>query len=94
MRHTRQIRLPEIGEAGQARLASSEVVLGGRGLARDVERTYLRLAGATPREDAAGDGADEVDVSSLGLRHAAARDVGEGALRALAAVRRIVGIGT
>jgi len=29
-RHGRQIRLPEVGEAGQTRLEASEVVLGGR----------------------------------------------------------------
>ena len=88
-RASRQIRLAEIGEQGQARIASSEVPLGGRGLARDIERAYLAAAGAKPVEN--GDGIT-VDADALGLRHAAAREVGEGALRALAAIRRIVGM--
>jgi molybdopterin/thiamine biosynthesis adenylyltransferase len=45
-RYTRQIRLREIGEGGQARLEAAEILLGGEGVARDVERAYLRLAGA------------------------------------------------
>ncbi len=45
LHHQRQISLPEIGEAGQERLESSEVVLTASGDARDVEATYLRLAG-------------------------------------------------
>jgi hypothetical protein len=89
IRHGRQIRLPEIGEAGQARLARREVVLGGAGAAREIEATYLVRAGARI-VDAPGAGAAPLvgiaDAGALGLRHAAARDVAEGALRALVAI--------
>lgn len=44
-RYGRQIRLREIGEAGQERLASARARLGGRGAARVVEGLYLRAAG-------------------------------------------------
>jgi len=84
-RHARQIRV--LGAEAQTRLAASSIVLGGRGLAREIERSYLTAAGATPSEDGEP---IEVDVDALGLRHAAARDVGEGALRALVAIRRFV----
>jgi hypothetical protein len=92
-RFTRQIRLREIGERGQAKLEAAEIVLGGRGEAREVERTYLRLAGARPLEAGAPGAALDVDVTSLGFRHATARAVGEGALRALTAILRILEVG-
>lgn len=86
LRYTRQIRLPEIGEEGQARLAAATVAPSGLGEARTIEATYLRLAGiGTVRDDEVG--ALDVDVASLGVRDPAARDVAEGALRALAAIR-------
>jgi hypothetical protein len=118
-RYGRQIRLAEIGEQGQERLLAAEVVLGGEGVARDVERKYLEVAGVRTREEGAagagagtgtgtgtGAGADadadadagadageaELDVASLGLRHEAARAVGEGALRALVAMRAVLGM--
>lgn len=86
LRYTRQIRLPEIGEAGQARLAAAAIAPSGQGYARTIEATYLRLAGVgTVREEEVG--TLDADVSSLGVRDPAARDVAEGALRALAAIR-------
>lgn len=88
-RYGRQIRLAEIGEAGQVRLLAAAPTLGARGFAREVERAYLALAGASPVDSGAAAPA-EVDVAALGLRHDAAREVGEGALRALAALRAIV----
>lgn len=87
-RFGRQLRLAEIGEAGQERLLAATVALGGAGLAREVERTYVERAGARTTEGST----EEVDIASLELRHAAARDVGEGALRALVAMRAILGL--
>ncbi|MCL2778575.1 MAG: hypothetical protein FWD73_11270 [Polyangiaceae bacterium] len=98
-RYVRQVRVAEIGEAGQARLAASLVVLQGQGFAREIEEMYLRLAGvpiaplAAP--SAGADAANEllpVDASSLGIENAAARDVAAGAWRALVAMRQILGI--
>ena len=83
-RYARQIRL--IGQEAQSRLSSETVSLGGSGLAREIEHRYLVAAGVSIGEGEAA----SVDVDSLGLRHAAARDVGEGALRALVAMRRIL----
>jgi hypothetical protein len=97
VKHGRQIRLAEIGEAGQARLASRAVAPCGQGLAREIEETYLSRAGVRVREDGVragegdGDGAPlRVDPALLGLRRAGAREVGEGALRALAAIRALL----
>ena len=97
-RHGRQIRLPEIGEAGQARLLAAEVTLGGAGDAREIERAYLRGAGVrvseagAPRPPAEAKAYAEL-LATLGLRDRAARDVGDGALRALIAMRAVLGIG-
>lgn len=89
LRFTRQIRLPEIGEAGQSRLAETQVTLSAKDEdARAFELAYLAAAGVTVVE---GEGALEVDVDALGLRDPAARAVGEGALRALVAMRKILG---
>jgi hypothetical protein len=92
VRYGRQIRLREIGHAGQERLSTSAVVPKGQGPAREIEATYLRYAGVPVTEK---DGLEvEVDVSTLGLSNHAAREVGEGALRALEAMRRILGLAT
>jgi len=80
-------------------------VLGGEGFAREIERMYLRLAGARPVEAGAVTtapaapeahaalAAHDAPVAALGLRHEAAREVGDGALRALVAIRAILGVG-
>lgn len=89
LRYTRQIRLPEIGEAGQARLAAAAIAPSGAGDARAIEVTYLRLAGVgAVRDDETA--ARDVDPSTLGVRDPAAREVAEGALRALAALREVL----
>jgi hypothetical protein len=100
-RFGRQIRLAEIGEAGQAKLCAARVELGSTGFARSVEERYVRAAGmqvldssgcasSTPTstvfDSSSSHGAANADVATLGLRHAPARDVAEGALRALVAV--------
>ena len=97
-RFTRQIRLADVGEAGQARLEAAPLVLGGVGFARTIEERYLVAAGVgrgRSGSDAGDIGASppRVDASVLGLRHEAPREVGEGALRALVAIRRALGLG-
>ncbi len=104
-RYGRQVRLPEIGEAGQARLCASEVVIGGAGDARTVEAAYVARAGIRVVDDASAeakaktkalaDGSDKAlaaALASLGLKDSAAREVGDGALRALLAMRKILGM--
>ncbi|MCL2723003.1 MAG: hypothetical protein FWD69_01060 [Polyangiaceae bacterium] len=91
-RYERQIRVPEIGEEGQVRLGAAAVVLGGQGFVREIEATYLRLAGVGRVASCNLKVAcvRELDVASLGIDHAAAREVAEGSLRALIAMRHIV----
>lgn len=103
VRHGRQIRLPEIGEAGQERLCASEVAVQSSNDAREIEAEYLTRSGirvvaapsapAAPAASANGGTAarDEV-LASLGVRDAAARDVAVGALSALVAIRGVLGI--
>lgn len=103
-RHGRQIRLAEIGEAGQARLASAHAVLRSSGAARTIETAYLRAAGVGVDDVDAGDaaaaaggasgGADAVlrQEETLGLTDPTARDVARGALAALIAMREILGV--
>jgi molybdopterin/thiamine biosynthesis adenylyltransferase len=104
-RYGRQVRLPEIGEAGQARLLASEVVIGGAGDARTVEAAYVARAGSRVVDDAKAealaltkaiaDGSEKTraDVfASLGLKDVSVREVGDGALRALLAMRKILGM--
>lgn len=93
VRFSRQIRLPEIGEHGQARLSSSEVRPTARGFARVVESRYLALAGVRVVDDpprATDDAGADDPIGELGLRHAAAREIADGALRALGVIRRVV----
>lgn len=102
-RYGRQIRLPEIGEAGQELLCASEVVLGGAGEARTVEASYVARAGIRVVDDASAeakakaraiaDGTDRVyldALAALGFKDSMAREVGDGALRALLAMRNVL----
>jgi hypothetical protein len=89
-RFTRQIRLVEVGEAGQARIAAATVGLASSGYAREIEERYLLAAGITP----VGDRPPEMSAEVLGLRNAAAREVGQGAFHALLAFRRALAIET
>lgn len=89
LRFTRQIRLPEIGEAGQARLAAAKVALSAKDEdTQAFELGYLQAAGVTVIE---GERDLTVDVDALGLQDPAARCVGEGALRALVTIKEILG---
>jgi hypothetical protein len=120
-RHSRQVRLVEIGEAGQARLGGATVAVGGRGtLGAEVEARYLAGAGvgtlivadeASMQAARAVDPAakvlveaDVVEVSKGSLARdrtsptfdvgdPAARDIAEGAWRALRAIREALAPG-
>lgn len=89
-RYGRQIRLVDVGEAGQARLCAAEVELATAGFARAIEARYLEGAGM--RVEGEGGAPARIDVATLGLRHVHAREVGEGALSALVAIRAALGI--
>jgi hypothetical protein len=88
-RYTRQRRLREIGDAGQARLQSAAVALGGSEGAL-VELVYLHRAGV-----------GSVTLDALGVsrpfahgavfRHAASRRHASGAWRALRTLVEVVG---
>ena len=79
-------------------------MLSGAGDAREVEASYLRLAGAKVREaypsaSAKAKAKTRPDeklatdaLKALGIRDLAARDVAEGAMRALVAMRTILGV--
>jgi len=90
-RFARQIRLADIGSSGQAKLCAAKVAIRSQGFVRTIEQRYALTAGlsdteAEPTIDPARVDAD-ADAAALGLRHSAAREVAEGALRALAAIR-------
>jgi hypothetical protein len=102
-RYGRQIRLAEIGEAGQAKLCAAKAAPRNTGLAGAVEVRYLAGAGVevrpvarapASRESHAGDTASpsEPAVADLGLRHPAAREVAAGALAALDVIRAALGL--
>lgn len=92
LRYTRQIRLPEIGEAGQARLSGAQVPLSARDEdARAIELAYLHAGGVTVVEGERELAAADTALEALGLKDPAARAVGEGALRALVAMKEILG---
>ncbi len=93
-RYSRQTRLPEIGREGQAKLTAASVVVRSSGFAATIEERYVRLAGMLVASDAPSVDADVIDAKAagvmLGLRHAPAREVAEGALRALVAIGLVV----
>ena len=87
LRYGRQSRLPEIGDVGQARLCEARIALGADGFTRTIEERYVRGIGAIVDE---GGRTFAVDPTPLGFESPAAREVGEGALRALVALRAIL----
>jgi hypothetical protein len=105
VRHGRQIRLSEIGEAGQERLSRTDVVLGATGDAREVEAAYVARAGMRVVDDARADAKEKAKVgadgqaavraqalASLGISDSKALEVADGALRALLAMRKALGL--
>lgn len=102
-RYTRQIRLAEIGARGQEALLAARVAPAGEGESARVEAEYLRRAGVGVASDHESTGA-EADASAasrrrvaraaleaLGVQSPGPRDVAEGALLALEALRSVLG---
>ncbi|MGO8992918.1 MAG: hypothetical protein ACLQVI_06295 [Polyangiaceae bacterium] len=85
LRFTRQVRLAEVGEEGQARLTCVAVRVAHDGLAGDVEARYLVGAGA--RVAVPLGGTVEPLPSWLASLSPVAREVASGAYAALSAVR-------
>jgi hypothetical protein len=88
-RFTRQVRLAEVGEEGQARLEGALVRVEGDGLAGRVEARYLRGAGVGVV------GSDPTIVPAdapawLTSLTPAARDVASGAYAALDVIRAVL----
>ena len=107
VRYGRQIRLAEIGEAGQERLLTTDVVLGAVGDAREIEATYVARTGMHVVDDARADAKEKAEaladgqaaaraavLASLGIADVKALDVADGALRALLALRKALGMGS
>lgn len=90
-RYGRQTRLADIGEAGQARLSATKVSPSASGFAADIESRYLAAAGVTVTAARVESSVDASALPDLGLRHAAPREVADGALRALLAIRAALG---
>jgi hypothetical protein len=84
LRYGRQMMLPEIGDAGQAKLARAVVALGGEGLSHEIAASYAERAGVG--QVVAGP-IDEAALAPSFLRHAATRAVVSGARAALSALR-------
>jgi sulfur-carrier protein adenylyltransferase/sulfurtransferase len=83
-RYARQMRLAEVGDAGQRRLGDARAAVAGEGLKHEVATAYASRAGI------GGIVAGEVDESSLApsfIEHAAPRAVVAGSRAALAALR-------
>lgn len=89
LRFTRQTRLAEIGERGQARLSAAIVPITTAGFAADIEARYLRGAGVilATTEGATRSRPPAVDLE---IENAEAREVAEGALAALVALKGIL----
>lgn len=65
-RHTRQVRLAEVGADGQGRIARASVDVPGRGLAAQVAARYLAGAGVSRlrvADEATAQGARAIDAS-------------------------------
>ncbi len=83
--YSRQLLLPEIGGAGQARLCGARVCIEGEGVVAQTARTYLLASGVNLHED--------------GVRSVAERDTGRpaddffvGSLLAASIMKMILGI--
>jgi hypothetical protein len=83
-RYARQMRLAEVGEDGQRRLAEAMAAVDGEGLKHEIATAYARRAGM------GGIVAGEIDASYLApafIEHEAPRAVVAGSRAALAALR-------
>ena len=89
-RFTRQTRLVEVGEIGQAKIAAAEARVRPAGLAGEIEARYLEAAGVGAVRRAPDAPAPSCPIS---FDDEGARAVGEGAWRALAQLRRVLEVG-
>ncbi len=88
-RYTRQIRLAEVGVAGQARLAAAALDCGVDRAGR-VEREYLKRAGVGSLHDRLAEGPMFAHAASF--RHPGCREVAAGAWRALRQINTTLGL--
>lgn len=87
---TRQLRLAEVGEEGQAKLSRATLEVRGRDGSL-AELVYLHRAGIERLSLQPGLPAPEFRHASL-FRHGASRRLGAGAWRALAQIRNVLGL--
>ena len=88
-RFSRQLRLAEVGEPGQARLCAAEPVVGTSNAAA-IERSYLLRAGVRRVSDTRTPAATPPFMHGEHFRHETCRDVAEGAWLALGQIRAIL----
>lgn len=86
-RYTRQSRLAEVGDEGQARIRAARLSVGD-GPEAWSEREYLERAGARVTTVPGLEGASFAHATVF--RHAASRRLGAGAWRALGALRELL----
>ena len=89
---SRQIRLPEVGSEGQARLARASLSVNGRDGSL-AEFVYLHRAGIE-RVSLSPNRTPSPFAHAALYRHASTRRLGAGAWRALAQLREVLGIGS
>ena len=88
-RFSRQLRLAEVGEPGQARLCAAEPVVGTSNAAA-IERSYLLRAGVRRVSESGAPPAALPFMHAAHFRHETCRDVAEGAWLALHQIRAIL----
>ncbi len=67
-RYTRQVRLAEIGDAGQERIAATTAIVDADGLAGAIEARYLAAAGVGKIATLHGDVADAARAVNAGVQ--------------------------
>lgn len=94
-RFARQICLPEVGQAGQARLLGAECVISGElsELAQQTAETYARLAGLLARTLPQGEPLGVPFPQGEAFVHARSREFARGAHLALASIRQALELG-
>jgi len=86
-RYTRQVRLPEVGASGQARIAEATLSVG-QGAAAQVEREYLERAGV--RHILTRELELQPFAHAQHFSHAGCREVARGAWLALRELRALL----
>lgn len=94
-RFARQIRLPEVGEAGQRAIASARIPLVETGLAGEIERRYLEAAGVTRFSEVSGPSsrARRELPSPIAAIDGPVGEVARGAFRALESLHAVLALG-